>query len=439
VTDIAPTLAQLLGFRFDAPHGRVLREALVPADRRARPPRAIVVVVIDGGGWNVLEQWPEAWPFQRRLMDAGTTFTNATIGSSPSVTAPIHASIGTGAFPRMHGIAENTCRLPDGSIGDIALERADLSLMRRPTVADAWDHATGDRAWVGMLGYESWHLGMMGQGALAGGDRDMAVLWDNDAETFSTNHDLYTLPSYLPGREALDQRVHDLDASDGKLDETWNGTTLDDASYQFTANPAFAAYTGDALLEIAAREPLGRDGITDLLFVELKTSDIAGHVWNMLGEEVEAVLQVQDRILRGLVRTLDRRVGSGRYVLAMTADHGQSPRPEEVGGLRIDRYALVQDLDARFGGIVDALHPSDLFLAADVAVSLEEVAGFIGDYRYRDALPLGMDLANVPPSMLDERVFAAALPGSFLEQLSPEDVTALGPGSYPEAGIVPAT
>jgi predicted AlkP superfamily pyrophosphatase or phosphodiesterase len=437
LTDIAPTLAELLDFRFDAPHGRVLREALVPTARRAQPPRAIVVVVVDGGGWNVLEQWPDAWRFQRRIMHAGTTFTNATIGSSPSVTAPIHATIGTGAFPSAHGIAENTCRLPDGSVGDIALERGELSLMRRETLADAWDRATGERAWVGMLGYESWHLGMMGQGALAGGDRDVAVLWDNETETFTTNGDLYTLPSYLPGRDALDERLHDLDASDGQLDGTWNGASLDDTSYQFTANPAFAEFTGDAVLEIASREPLGRDRVTDLLFVELKTSDVAGHVWNMLSEEVETVLEVQDRILRGLVETLDRRVGMGRYVLAMTADHGQTPTPEAVGGLRIDRYALMQDLDGEFGGIVEALHPSDLFLAGDAEVSLEEVARFIGDYRYRDALPLGMS-AGVPGDLLDERVFAAALPGSFLEQLSPEEVAELGPGSYPEAGIVPA-
>jgi hypothetical protein len=435
VTDIAPTLAELLGFRFDAPQGRALREALLPAASRDRPPRAVVVLVVDGGGWNVLEQWPDAWPFQRRIMEAGTTFTSATIGSSPSVTAPIHATIGTGAYPRTHGIAENTSRLPDGSIDDITLESGDLRLMRRETLADAWDRATGGRAWVGMLGHMPWHLGMMGQGALAGGDRDVAVLWDGETETFTTNSEFYTLPSYLPGREVLDERLRGLDASDGQLDETWNGSTLDDASYQFTANPAFAAYMGDAVLEIAGREPIGRDDVTDLMFVELKMSDTAGHVWNMLSDEVESVLRVQDQILRGLVRTLDRRVGRGRYVLAMTADHGQTPIPEEMGGLRIDRYALMQDLDDRFGGIVEALHPSDLFLSADAEASLDEIARFIGGYRYGDALPEGTPLEDLQPQALRERVFAAALPGSFLESLSPEDVAALGPGVYPEGEL----
>ncbi len=434
VADIAPTLAELVGLRFEAPNGRVLREALVPRARRPeRPPRAIVVVAVDGGGWNVLSQWPDAWPFQRSLMRDGTVFANATVGSAPTVTAPIHATIGTGAFPRVHGIPENTGRLPDGSLGKIT-GNGDLSMVRGDTFADAWDRANGHRAWVGMLGYATWHLTMMGKGALAG-DRDVAVLWDDDAERFTTNPANYVLPSYLPDRSVLDQHVRALDAADGAIDDRWGEETLDELAYTFTANPAFAAYQGDAILEIARRAPLGRDRVTDLFYVELKTGDVAGHVWNMVEDEVRTVLEEQDRIVEQLVQMLDERIGRGRYVLVMTADHGQTPIPEDSGGLRVDRFRLHDDLNDRFDDAVESVHPSDLYLTADADVSLEDLARYIGEYRFADGLPEGTDQGAIPPDVLAERVFAGAFPGPFLLGLTEEEIDALGPGIYGEGDL----
>jgi hypothetical protein len=433
VADLAPTLAELMGVEFEAPDGRVLRESLVPRAARPRPPRAIVVVVIDGGGWNVLHRWPDAWPAQRRLMGAGTTFTNATVGSAPTVTAPIHATIGTGAYPRVHGIAENTGRLPDGSIGDVTRGRGDLSMMRSATLAAALRRATDGRAWVGMLGHAWWHLTLLGPGDPA--DRDVGVVWDVGNATFTTNTSLYRLPSYLPPRSVLDRHLRELDATDGALDERWNDDTLSEDSYTFTGNPAFAAYQGDAARAIASREPIGQDEVTDLLFVELKTADVAGHIWNMLNPQVGAVLKVQDQTLEELVKILDRRVGRGEYVLAMTADHGQSPVPDAVGGLRIDRSLLLEDVNAEFGSVVEALHPGDLYAREAEPDLLEEMARFIGDYRFVDGMPPGPSIGEAPGDRLDERVFAAALPGWFLLNLTEAEINGLGPGHHEEGDL----
>lgn len=439
VADLAPTIGELLGMPFDS-RGRVLSEALVPRSDREEPPRAIVVVVVDGGGWNVLEQWPSAWPAERRLMEGGTTYTNAIAGSAPSVTAPVHATIGTGTYPAQHGMSENSVRLPDGTHGDIALDNADLSLMRRTTVADAWDESMGNEAWVGMLGYEGWHLGMMGSGALReGADRDVAVLWDQEVDEFWTNPEYYELPSYLPARGDLDRRIVELDATDGAIDQKWRGHTLASDSYAFTAIPAFAEHQGVAALEVLRNEPIGQDDITDLLFVEMKTGDIAGHVWNMTSGKFNTVWRTQDRMLGELVRTLDRKVGSGRYVVAVTADHGQSPTPEEVDGLRIDRYALRDQLDALFGG-VETVQPSDVFIEADELeeADLEAISRYIGGLTYGAALPEGVDESDVPEDLLDETVFAGAFPGEFLASLTEDEIDALGPGLYPEGDLISA-
>ena len=440
LADVAPTFAQLMDFRFDAPDGRPLREAIIPAKERSGSPRAIVVVVYDGGGWNLLEQWPRAWPVQRRLAEAGTTYVNATIGSAPSLTAPVHTTIGTGAYPRVHGIPENTARLPDGSIGDVYLKRDDPGLLVQPTLADAWDRANGQRPWVGMLGTEGWHLGMLGPGALYEGDeRDVAVLWDHGRETFTTNGNHYKLPSYLPGPEVFRRRMLEADVTDGAIDGQWRGNDLSTETFSYTGSPAFASYQGDVALEILRREPIGRDRLTDLFFVEMKTTDVAGHVWNMLGAETGEVLRAQDRFLAELLDLLDRRVGRERYVLAVTADHGLTPRPDVMGGLRIDRYRLFEDLNEVFGGVVEAVHPSDLYLdmehVREEGLSVETIARFVADYRYGDGLPEGIDEDEVPSSLLNRRVFAAAVPGTVVTALSGREIRALGPGRYPESDL----
>ncbi|HSL15910.1 MAG TPA: hypothetical protein VK962_06480, partial [Actinomycetota bacterium] len=78
LADLAPTTARLMRFDgFDAPDGTVLPGIARPET----PPRLIVTFVIDGGGWNVLQRWRDAWPNLRGLMPRSATFRNAIVGS----------------------------------------------------------------------------------------------------------------------------------------------------------------------------------------------------------------------------------------------------------------------------------------------------------------------------------------------------------------------
>lgn len=440
VTDLAATFADLLGFDFDAPDGRVLHEALLPRDGRNGPPALVVLVVHDGGGWNVLERWPRAWPNQRRLSLEGVTYTNATVGSAPPVTAPVHANMGTGAHPRDHGLPENTGRRPDGEVSELYFHEGDPRLLDAETVGDAWDRANDNRPWVGMVGYEPWHLGMMGHGAqAAGGDRDVAVLWEREEERLWSNEEFYRVPEYLPGRSALDRHLRELDARDGRMDGRWRGNDLTDPLL-IPGTPAFVAYQAEVLLELVRREPIGRDDLTDLLFVELKPSDTAGHLWNMENPEVRDVLEEQDRALGDLVSLLDREVGPESYVVMVSADHGQTPHPNVSGGLRVDRFRVIDRVHEYFGAeVLEAVHPDDLYVRRDVlrdrGIAVEEVARFVATLRYRDVAPEGTDLASLPDEVRSRRVFAAAIPGSFLLGLSPEEVRDLGPSAYPEGEL----
>ena len=444
VADIAPTVGELVRMSFDAPDGSPLREALTPAASRG-PPAVVAVVAYDGGGWNLLERWPDAWPVERRLAREGTVYLNATIGSAPSVTSAIHANIGTGAYPRTHGMPEITGRLPDGTIGDAWFDEAmDPRLLEIPTVADRWDRAHDNRPWVGIVAYESWHLGMMSHGAAApDSDRDVAVLWEQDEEGPEPGHlvtgeTYYAMPEGLPGPEALAGHLADLDGSDGARDGTWMGRDLSDPAV-VPATPAFVDYQGEVLFDLLQEEPIGRDAVTDLVFLEMKPTDFGGHLWNMVGPEEEFTLRAQDRLLGGLVRELER-AAPGRWAMIVTADHGQTPLPETTGGLRIHPDILGRDVERYFGrDIVQKVTPSGMFLDRErmdrAGINLDEVARFVGSYRYGDGLPPDADREAIPPESLEERVFAGALPSTYLAEVTEEEIEELGSGDHPEGDL----
>ncbi|MGH2736712.1 MAG: alkaline phosphatase family protein, partial [Actinomycetota bacterium] len=178
IADIAPSYARMMGMEgFDA-DGEPLDELTAAFSGSGRP-KVIFTVVIDGGGWNTLQQHPDSWPVIDGLRDEGLTYTNATIASAPSITGALHATIGTGDLPLHHGIPGNQMRGPDGENTDTWQQNADPSFLQSPTIGDVWDAENANRPIVGTVSYEGWHLGMIGHGAAyEGGDKDLAVLWE---------------------------------------------------------------------------------------------------------------------------------------------------------------------------------------------------------------------------------------------------------------------
>jgi hypothetical protein len=188
------------------------------------------------------------------------------------------------------------------------------------------------------------------------------------------------------------------------------------------------------------REPIGEDAITDFLHVELKPTDFGGHLWNMVAPEEEAVLRAQDDVLRSLVEALDRKLGRGEWVLAYTADHGQTPKPETVDGVRIHPDLVGRRIDEYFGlKIVQKVTPSGLFMdraaMEDSGITLENVARFVATYAFGDGLPADVDRSAIPQAELDRRVFAGALPATYLAELDEATIAGLGPGAYPEGDL----
>ena len=427
LTSIAPTYAELLGAT-----GLEADGAPLPGITRsnAPAPKVIATVVIDGGGWNVLQRHPGSWPEIRALMDDGTVYSNATVGSVPSVTAPIHTNIGTGAYPRRHGVGTNP-----------VLSSGDPSRIDVPTISDVWGAETDNEAVTSMIAYEDIHLGMLGHGAqLDGGDQDVAVLWGGE-NRWRTIDPFFTLPTYLdePGEETLRAGEEELDERDGLEDGTWFGLSLQEirSNVYRTGTPAFVQMTGDAVSDVLTGEGFADDETTDLLWVELKSPDYTGHAWGMSHPAMADTLLEVDAQIGRLKDELEAVAGPGGYILSITADHGMQPPPNEVGGWQINTQELMIDLTVEFGDVVEKVTPTDVRLRPsaleDLNVDPTDIARFIGAYTLADNIPDDAEgRGRVPEARLGERLFAGAFPSQFLRSLSSDEIAALGKGDFPE-------
>jgi arylsulfatase A-like enzyme len=425
MADVAPTIATVLRGSLGSRDGRPLPEVaeLDARGLRGRLPKLVVTVVWDGGGYNVLEQWPRAWPNLRRLMHEGVSYTRASVGSSPSVTPAVHTTLGTGDLPWVHGITGVPVRDENGEVVDSFLKGESGRFIQVPTLAEMWDVHNDNRALVGMVGYEPWHLGMIGQGAeRAGGDKDDAAWLDIETNEWITNDAHYRLPPALPATPGLHDDLRATDAADGRVDGAWRDNSILDDPSRVEEVPGFIAYQTRALENMIRDEGYGADGPTDLLFTNYKQIDRDGHYYNMASPEVRDTLVASDEALGRLERFLDTQVGRGRYLLVVTADHGQQPDAGAIDGYGIDPNEVEKDIDAEFGPITRAVWPTEVFLYDDVmkerGVDVDEVARFLDTYSLRDNTSRpDIALAGAGRFDPDDRLFAMAIPSRMLPGL----------------------
>jgi len=89
----------------------------------------------------------------------------------------------------------------------------------------------------------------------------------------------------------------------------------------------------DEALGVFAREAiralqLGQDPVTDYLGLSFSQTDAVGHDYGPLSREQLANLLHLDRVLGEIMAFLDQEVGAGRWVMALSGDHGALTIPE---------------------------------------------------------------------------------------------------------------
>ena len=429
MADVAPTIASLVNGMVEDPQGKSLPRLERNHDRPI--PRLVVTIVWDGGGWNVLDHWDDSWPNLKSMMAGGISYTNAIDGSSPSVTPAVHTTLGTGDFPDRAGVTDVPVLGEDGQVADAFLNGESSRYMKVPAFAETWDEGWRNKALIGMVGYEPWHLGMIGMGAeRPGGDKDDAVWLDRETNEWISNEDHYTLPRAVVETKGLKRDLAKTDAADGQIDGAWRDNEILDAPDRIEEAPGFMDYQTSAIENLIAKEGYGRDRVTDLLFTNYKQIDRNGHYYNMAAPEVKDSLEEADAMLPRLESFLDDRVGRGRWVMVVTADHGQQPDEADIDSYGIAPKEMAADIDEEFGTIVQSVWPTQIFLDDDAlreqGVTTAEVARWLYNYTIDENSTESSDYGRFDG---DDRVLAMAIPAEELPGMDCSGLRGLAEGS----------
>ena len=347
-----------------------------PAIAAAQVPRLVVILVVDQFRADYIETYGSQWTGGlRRLIDEGASFPDAAYPYHNTVTCAGHATIATGSYPATHGMISNSwfdreagrsvrCTFdpdtPAVSYGATDVERAGESAHRFlvPTLADEMRTQLGGRVRVAMFSLkERSAIGLAGQRADAllwlGGDGSWltsrafsptpvvfladlmsadplaAALGDTWARAAAPERYLHTddAEGERPPAEwdrAFPHPLAGVDGADRRFLERWKTSPWSDA---YLARLGVAATRS---LELGQREA------TDFLGIGFSALDLVGHRFGPRSHEVQDLLVQLDRTVGELLDALDRQVGAGRYVVALSADHGVSPIPEQMQAAGID-------------------------------------------------------------------------------------------------------
>lgn len=433
LADLAPTTGRLVGFDFQATDGTAQSQIVLPITADQPLPRLVVTMVWDSGGMDVLNTWPDDWPYLRSLIPDGAWFTHATVGASPSNTPVGHATIGTGAFPNHHGMADEYISING------RMEKPNENgpaFMVEPTLADLYDRSMGNEPLIGAIATLSAHIMMMSHGTnWTGGDSDLAVTrekedaatgGDDSAVSWNLTSDMahfYTLPSYVNDLPGIEQYNDQLDRMDGAADGLWRDNSIAQLHNGFDT-PARTLFQTPLIESVITTEGFGADDVPDLLYVNYKAIDTIGHAFSANGVEMSDAVSVQDANLKDFLAFLDRTVGRGKWVLVLTADHGTQLDPEVSGAFMIDIERFTQDLEDAFdddGDDVDLfvkIRPTEVWVneaeLSDNGFSFTDISEFV----------MGLTQAQTAkstrppePGHEGDRVFSAALPSTMLSEL----------------------
>ena len=354
--------------------GAILCAGAARADDPAPPhrPKLVVVLVVDQMRNDYIEMYGAQWTQGfRRLLKNGARFRNAAYPYFNTVTCAGHATIGTGTFPSTHGMVLNAWWDRQAKKQVSCTDDPHISLLSygppvnhgnspnkllAPTLAGELRAQRGPASRIVSLSLKARSALM-----LAGQQAD-AVTWF-ETETGSWVTSMVYTQTPVPFLEKF-FRMHPVERD---FKRVWD-RRLSARSYQFEDNgkgdkppeywsPLFphplrdrqrsprpdadfysawcaSPYSDAYLARMAAAAVeelgLGKGSSTDFLAVSFSALDLVGHSFGPRSHEVQDLLGRLDITIGALLAELDRMVGTGNYVLALSADHGVAAIPEQL-------------------------------------------------------------------------------------------------------------
>ena len=327
--------------------GLVGTTAGAQAVQRAQEPSLVVLITIDGFRADNLEKFgPQLNGGLARLTARGAWFTNAHHDHAITETAPGHATLLSGRFPRSTGIAANRVGVTDAEFPLIGSGSIGAS-PRRFQGSALFD-------WIVSRTKSSRVLSVSGKdrGAIlpVGGARG-SVFWYPGDGTFTTSKyyadslpawatrfNARRLPQGFAGKEwTLSRPAAEYSEPDSvNIEGAGNDFVfphLIPADPQRAANwvratPFIDELTVAFALEGIAEMKLGSGSQTDLVAVSLSATDAINHRLGPDSRESHDQVLRTDRIIGVFLDSLFKLRDSSRVVVVLSADHGFSPIPE---------------------------------------------------------------------------------------------------------------
>jgi predicted AlkP superfamily pyrophosphatase or phosphodiesterase len=382
-----------------------------PAEPSAARPSLVVVIAVDQLGEDLLERYDSLFSGGfRRLKDHGMSFSEAWVDHAITVSHPGHVTLATGAAPSRHGIVDAAFyEGPPGARHFVdALTDANESIVGAPdqhgvsarkilvSTLSEWIEAADPKARMVALG-SGQYASLLHAGHAKGdvywysGDAGRYVtstFYGHDEAAWVARFNREKLPRYKEEAQDWESTVPEAaralarpDASpyesrgrhatfphrfkDEVPPERQNAQGI---SWRLAGTPMLDAATLELAQDAVRELALGQRGTTDTLSIVVSEVDDIGHGYGPLSQEQLDNLLRLDRELGAFLAFLDRTVGAGRYVLALSADHATPDIPEhrrEAGepGRRV--------MEAEINAVLDDARSA----AAQTTGSPEERAG----------------------------------------------------------------
>ena len=345
----------------------------IAAAAPAVPPTLVVLVTIDQFRADYLTRFGhQLTGGLARLTKSGAWFTDAHHDHAITETAPGHATLLAGRFPRSTGIAMNSVGVADektpliaGGVGAGASPRRFVGT----TLVD-WLRAADPRS-------RALSVSVKDRGAILPVGRSKSdVYWYSPDGRFTTSRYYRdTLPAWvtafnerrLPQR--LAGRAWTLLLPDSAYQERDTvfiegagaaiafphllPTDTADAASLARVTPFIDEITVAFALEGVRALSLGAGPQTDVLAVSLSSTDYVGHGYGPDSREMHDQVLRDDRTVGALLDSLYRLRDSSRVVVVLTADHGVASIPEVAaettipGAKRVDFAELAAAARAR--------------------------------------------------------------------------------------------
>jgi predicted AlkP superfamily pyrophosphatase or phosphodiesterase len=342
-------------------------------------PKLVVLLVVDQMRGDYVDKFREQWTGGlKRLVEEGAWFRDAAYPYAATETCVGHSTISTGAFPATHGMIANawwdretqkmvTCTADpnaknSGYAGAPAKGGDSAVRMLVPAFAEELKFQTG-----GATRVVTFSLKARAAITMAGHKGDAATWFD--AGGWMTSSAYGTMPFVDDYAQAHPVKAdygktwklslpesaywYDEKATGAGPPEGWELTfphalrgkagagEPDAAFYEQWASSPYADSYLTRLAETAVDQlGLGKSGATDFLGVSYSSIDYVGHAFGPRSREIQDILITLDKDLGDLFAHLDKKVGRGNYVVALSADHGVVPIPDDMARTGADAGVL---------------------------------------------------------------------------------------------------